>query len=125
MNKKNMNQREVTLDGMMTIGMLENGLKTADFLCCEDIEVETFLGRFKVQAMHNGNMYMQELPKRTRNKPLFRLENSSLTLGHNGIYYFQFRLAEDEIDSLPQLLLREARQMANRVSKNILNDMKA
>ena len=120
-----MNQREVTLDGMMTIGMLKNGLKTADFLCCEEIEVEAFLGRFKVQAMHNGNVYMQELPKRTRNKPLFRLENSSLTLGHNGIYYFQFRLAEDEIDSLPQLLLREARQMANRVSKNILNDMKA
>ena len=125
MNKKNMNQREVTLDGMMTIGMLENGLKTADFQCCEDIEVEAFIGRFKVQAMHSGDVYMQELPKRTRNKPLFRLENSSLTLGHNGYYYFQFRLAESEVESLPQQLMREARQMASRVNKNILNGVKA
>ena len=68
------NQREVTLDGMLTIGKSSNNLYQADFQCCEDVKVESFIGRFKVQGMHNGDVYMEELPKRFRNKPLFRLD---------------------------------------------------
>ena len=66
---------------MMTIGMLENGRKTADFQCCEDIEMETFSGTFKVQGMRDGNVYMTQQPKRVRNKAIFRDDNASLSQG--------------------------------------------
>ena len=59
-------ERQVTLDGMMTIGMLENGRKTADFQCCEDIEMETFSGTFKVQGMRDGNVYLAECVRQVR-----------------------------------------------------------
>ena len=77
-------ERQVTLDGMMTIGMLENGRKTADFQCCEDIEMETFSGTFKVQGMRDGNVYLTECPKRIRNKAIFRDDNASLSQGQTG-----------------------------------------
>jgi hypothetical protein len=75
--KKRISKREVTLDGLMTVSKSENGTRMADFMCCEDVNVEAFIGRFKVQGMCDGNMYMQELPKKQRNKPLFRLDHSS------------------------------------------------
>ena len=124
--KKKTTKRQVTLDGMMTIGMLENSLRTADFECCEDVEVEAFIGRFKVQCMHeqcmhDGNVYLEELPKRQKNSPLFRLEHSSLTLGRDGWFYFGLRLPESELMALPRILRREATQAAERVKKNYLN----
>ena len=73
-------ERQVTLDGMMTFGMLENGLKTADFTCCEDVEMDAFSGTFKVQGMRDGNVYMTQKPKRVRNKAIFRDDNASLSL---------------------------------------------
>ena len=30
-------ERQVMLDGLMTLGLLENGLRIADFQCCEDV----------------------------------------------------------------------------------------
>ena len=119
--KKQVKKRQVTLDGMMTIGMLENSLRTADFECCEDAEVEAFIGRFKVQCMRDGNVYMEELPKRQKNNPLFRLEHSSLTLGRDGWFYFGFRMPESELLTLPKILKREATQAAEKVKKNYLN----
>ena len=119
--KKKTTKRQVTLDGMMTIGMLENSLRPADFECCEDVEVEAFIGRFKVQCMHDGNVYLEELPKRQKNSPLFRLEHSSLTLGRDGWFYFGLRLPESELMALPRILRREATQAAERVKKNYLN----
>ena len=116
------NQREVTLDGMMTIGKSANNLYLADFECCEDVETEAFIGRFKVQGMHNGDMYMQELPKRVKNKPLFRLDNSSFSLGRNGQYYFNFRLAESELRALPELLMKDAREAAAKVIRMFINN---
>ena len=115
------NQKEVTLDGMMTIGKSVNNLRQADFQCCEDVKVESFIGRFKVQGMHNGDVYMQELPKRFRNKPLFRLDNSSLSLGRDGYYYVRFRLPESEVTALPRLLVNEASAIAQWVMKEVLN----
>ena len=53
-------ERQVTLDGLLTIGMLEDGLKTADFMCCEDVEMEAFSGTFKVELKRDGNVYMTE-----------------------------------------------------------------
>ena len=115
------NQREVTLDGMMTIGKYEDGLRKADFECCEDVEVEAFVGRFKVQGMRDGNVYMEELPKRVKNKPLFRLDNSTFTLGSDGMYYYIFRLSESEVKALPELLMKDVREAVAKVIRMILN----
>lgn len=58
------------LDGLLTLGKLENGLRTMDFMCCEDAVMEPFKGSFYVQGMRDGNVYMQEHKKRIRNNAL-------------------------------------------------------
>ena len=110
-------QKQVTLDGLMTIGVMEDGRRRADFQCCEDVEMEQFIGRFKVQAMHDGNIYMEEYAKRIRNHPLFRQDNSSLSLGRNGMYYFVFWLPEGELKELPDKLVRQANEAAAKVCR--------
>ena len=113
-------ERQVTLDGMMTIGMLENGLKTADFQCCEDIEMETFSGTFKVQGMRDGNVYLTECPKRIRNKAIFRDDNASLSQGQDRRWYFYFSLDEDELELLPGKLVRQASAIAQKVIRELI-----
>ena len=54
------------VEGLMTFGMLETGQRTLDFECCEDVETEPFKGDFHVQGMRDGNVYMQQKPKRVR-----------------------------------------------------------
>ena len=108
-------QEQVTMDGLMTVGKLEDGRRRADFQCCEDVELEKFVGRFKVQGMHDGNIYMEEYPKRLRNKPIFRQDNSSLSLGRNGMYYFVFTLPEGLLAELPEKLVRQANEAAAKV----------
>ena len=56
-SRKKINSQE-TLEGMMTFGMSENGLHTADFECCEDAVMEDFTAKCKVQLMRDGNMYI-------------------------------------------------------------------
>ena len=119
---KNTTKRQVTLEGMMTFGMLETGLHTADFMCCEDVEMEAFIAKCKVQGMRDGNIYMTELPKRMRNKPLFRDDNSSLSLGRNGRYYFYFSLDEDRIGELPEQLVRQASAIAQKVIRELVHN---
>ena len=115
-------ENQVMLDGLLTLGLLENGLRTADFACCEDVELDAFSGTFKVQGMRDGNVYMEELPKRIRNrKPLFRQTNSSLSLGRDGYYYVRFRLPENEVTTLPRLLVNEAGAIAQWVLREVLN----
>lgn len=63
-------ERQVSLSGMMTFGMMDDGLHTADFMNCEDAVMEPFKGNFKVQGMRDGNVYMQERRKRIRNNAL-------------------------------------------------------
>ena len=113
-------QRQVTLDGLMTIGMLENGLKTADFMCCEDIEMEAFSGTFKVQGMRDGNVYMTQQPKRIRNKPIFRDDNASLSQGQDKRWYFYFSLDEDQLEQLPEKLVRQASAIAQKVIRELI-----
>ena len=116
---RNSIKRQVTLDGMMTIGMLETGQRTADFECCEDVEMEAFEGNFKVQMMRDGNVYMTELKKRIRNEAIFREDNSSLSLGQNGRYYFYFSLPAELIEELPQELVRQASAIAQKVIREL------
>lgn len=123
MNKKNKKtiEREITLDGMMVFGKLQNGLRTAEFECCDDVEMDPFIGNCKVQMMRDGNVYMTELPRRIRNKPIFREDNSSLSLGQNGRFYFVFSLPEELVDKLPAELVRQASAIAKKVRKTIDN----
>ena len=113
-------KRQITLDGLLTLGMLGTGLRTLDFECCEDVEAEPFKGNFRVQGMRDGNVYMTEQPKRIRNKAIFRDDNASLTKGRDGKYYFCFSLDEDQLEQLPEKLVRQASAIAQKVLKEII-----
>ena len=113
-------ENQVMLDGLLTLGLLENGLHTADFMCCEDVELNAFTGTFKVQGMRDGNVYMTEQPKRVRNKAIFRDDNASLSKGKDGRYYFYFSLDEDRIGELPEQLVRQASAIAQKVLRELI-----
>ena len=116
-NKKN--EKEITLDGLMTIGRVEN-LIHAEFMCCEDVRIDAAVTNCKVQLMRDGNVYVTELPKRIKNKPMFRDDNCSLSLGRDGRYYFVFSLPEQLVDELPKELVRQASAIAQKVMKNLI-----
>ena len=109
-------QEQMTMDGLMSVTKLEDGRRRLDFQCCEDVETEKFNGNFKVQGMHNGNIYMEEHKKRVKGKPMFRQDNSSLSLGKNGLYYFVFTLPKEQLAELPEKLVRQANEAAAKVS---------
>ena len=113
--------KQISLDGLMTIGMLENGLKTADFMCCEDIIMDAFSGTFKVEVKSDGNVYMTEKPKRIRNKSIFRDDNASLSQGQDKRWYFYFSLDEDQLEQLPEKLVRQAKAIAQKVIRELIN----
>ena len=119
-NIKKSFERQVTLDGMMTFGKLETGLRTLDFECCEDAEMEAFEGDFHVHAMRDGNVYITEKKKRVRNRAIFRDDNSSFSLGQDDRYYFYFSLPKELIDELPKELVRQASVIAGKVLREIL-----
>ena len=116
-NKKN--EKEITLDGLMTIGRVEN-MMHAEFMCCEDVRMDAAVTNCKVQLMRDGNVYITELPKRVKNKPMFRDDNCSLSLGRDGRYYFVFSLPEQLVDELPKELVRQASAIAQKVMKNLI-----
>ena len=113
-------ERQVTLDGLMTLGMLENGLHSAGFACCENVEMDAFSGTFKVEGMRDGNVYMTEKPKRIRNKAIFRDDNASLSQGQDKRWYFYFSLDEDQLDQLPEKLVRQASAIAQKVIRELI-----
>ena len=116
------NESEMTLNGMMTFGKCENGLRFADFECCEDVEMEPFVGDCRVQMMRDGNVYITERPKRIRNRALLRDDNSSLSLGQNGRFYFVFSMPAAELDELPAQLVRQASAIAGKFMRLIMED---
>ena len=113
-------ERQVTLDGLMTIGMLENGLRIADFMCCEDVEMEAFSGTFKVEGKRDGNVYMTQKPKRRRNKAIFRDDNASLSKGQDKRWYFFFSLDENQLEQLPEKLVDQASAIAQKVIRELI-----
>ena len=116
-NKKNAIEKTTTLDGMMTFGKLDDGLNALDFSSFEAVELEPFTATCKVQAMRDGNVYITEKPKRVHNKPLFREDNSSLTLGKDGRYYFVFSLPEALLEELPDRLVQQSLAIAQKVQR--------
>lgn len=119
--KSNKTTREIiiSVDGQMTFGQDNEGLKIADFACAENVMLEPFRGRCFVQMMRDGNVYISELPKKKRNKPLFREDNSSLSKGRDGRYYFYFSLDEEQLQQLPVELVRQARAIALKVANEL------
>jgi len=113
-------ERQVMLDGLLTLGLLENGLRIADFQCCEDVLLDAFSGTFKVQVMHDGNIYMQQKPQRVRNKAIFRDDNSSLSQGQDKRWYFYFSLDEDQLELLPEKLVKQAGTIAQKVMRELI-----
>ena len=111
---------QVMVEGMMAFGKLENGQRTLDFECCEDVAAEAFHGDFRVQGMRDGNVYISELPRRHKNKPIFRDDNCSLSYGHNGKFYFVFTMDDDRLGDLPQQLIQQAGNIARKVLKEII-----
>lgn len=112
--------KQVTLDGMITFSQFENGMRAADFHCCEEVTIEPFCAHCKVQAMRDGNVYISQLPARKRNRPLFREDNCSLSLGHDGRYHFTFNLPAEHVGLLPQELVRQASVIARKVMMDII-----
>lgn len=110
----------ITLEGLMTFGQLDNGLHTADFTCCADVEMEPYVAQCKVQTMRDGNVYVTEQRKRVRNRPLFRDDNCSLSLGRDGRYYFVFSLPEQLVTELPELLVQQASAIAQKVHEQLI-----
>ena len=108
------------VDGLMTFGATDNGLHILDFMCTECVEMEPFLANCKVQGMRDGNVYITERPKKKHNTPLFREDNSSLTLGRDGKYYFCFILPEELVKQLPDRLVHQALAIAQKVDHTIL-----
>jgi hypothetical protein len=113
-------EKQVMLEGLLTLGMLENGLRSADFMCSEDVELDAFSGTFKVQAMRDGNVYMTEMPKRVRNKAIFRDDNASLSQGQDKRWYFYFSLDENQLEQLPEKLVHQASAIAQKVLKHLI-----
>ncbi len=117
---KNKLKKSVTLDGLMTLGQLDDGRHTADFACCEDVELEQVKGTFSVQIQRDGNVYMTEEKKRIRNTPLFREDNSSFSHGRNKRYYYVFSMEDDRIEDLAEELVRQANVIAQKISRELL-----
>ena len=81
--------------------------------------MEAFLGKCKVQILRDGHIIIHELPKRDKNKAIFRDDNSSFTLGRDGKYYFVFTMPEQLVNEIPYQLQRQAAVIAGKV-KNVL-----
>ena len=94
-NKKDNTEIINTVNGTMTFCENDNRQKLLDFMCTEYVELEPFIADCKVQGMRDGNVYITEKPKRIHNKPLFREDNSTLTLGRDGKFYFVFTMEEE------------------------------
>ena len=120
MVKKNKIKKSVMLDGLMTLGQLEDGRHTADFACCEDVELEQVVGTFRMQIQRDGNAYMTENKKRIKNTPIFREDNSSFSHGRDKRYYFVFSMADDHIDEVAEELVRQANVIAQKVEMELL-----
>ena len=116
-NKKNNIERTETLNGMMTFGTNNDNQHILDFVSTSYAEVEPFIADCKVQAMRDGNVYITERPRRMRNSPLFRENNSSLTLGRDGRYYFVFTLPKERVRELPDRLVHQSLAIAQKVTK--------
>lgn len=120
-NNQQTDLKPVEVVGMMTFGQDREGLHFMEFESVEHVELEKHSGKYKVDVMRYGNVSLVEIPKRVRNRPIFRDDNSALSLGKDDRYYFYFSLPKDMIDELPSKLVSQASAIANKVIRELLN----
>ena len=127
MSKKTKQQNALrsntTLDGQMTFAKDDNGLNLMDFASTEQVRMEAFTATCKVQVMRDGFVYITEKKRRKRNKPIFREDHSSLSLGYDGKYYFYFAMSAEQAGLLPDQLVTEALAIAQKMANALLNAM--
>ena len=109
--------KNVDYEAIVSLEELKNGLRLADIVSCDDVEVDNFNGKCKVQILRDGHIIIHELPKRHRNKPIFRDDNSSFTLGRDGRYYFMFTMPEQLVNEIPYQLKRQAAAIAGKIEE--------
>ena len=109
--------KDVNYEALVNLGELKDGLRIANIVSCEDVEVEGFIGRCKVQLLRDGHIQIVQLPKRLRNKPIFRDDNCTFTLGKDGRYYFVFTMPEQLIYEIPGQLRRQAGAIAEKIEE--------
>lgn len=88
--------KQRSVNGFVTYSEYNNGLLRAVFEC-------------KVHITRDGNIYMQSVHKRVKNKPQMRQKHSSPSLGKDKRYYFVFSLFAEGLHLLRGLLIKEAR----------------
>lgn len=108
---------------MMTFGIVDKNLHTADFFSTEYVEVEPWTALCRVQRMRDGNLYATEVPKRVRNKPIYREDNATFSQGQDKRWYFCFSLDEEELYRLPEELVRQARAIAEKVMNGLVEEV--
>ena len=109
--------KDVNYEALVNLGELKDGLRIANIVSCEDVEVEGFIGRCKVQLLRDGYIEIVQLAKRHRNKPIFRDDNCTFTLGKDGRYYFVFTMPEQLIYEIPGQLRRQAGAIAVKIEE--------
>ena len=109
--------KNVDYEAVVSLEELKNGLRLADIVSCDDVYVEAFLGKCKVQILRDGHIIIHELPKRVKNKAIFRDDNSSFTLGRDGKYYFVFTMPEQLVYEIPHQLKRQAAAIAEKIEE--------
>ena len=109
--------KNVDYEAIVSLEELKNGLRLADIVSCDDVYVEAFLGKCKVQILRDGHIIIHELPKRVKNKAIFRDDNSSFTLGRDGKYYFVFTMPEQLVYEIPYQLKRQAVAIAEKIEE--------
>ena len=116
--------KDVNYEALVNLGELKDGLRIANIVSCEDVEVEGFIGRCKVQLLRDGHIEIVQLPKRHRNKPIFRDDNCTFTLGKDGRYYFVFTMPEQLVYEIPHQLKRQAAAIAEKVNNALITKNK-
>ena len=91
---------QVTLEGMMTFSQSETGLRTLDFMCCEDAQAVPFVGCFKVQGMRDGNVYMTEKKRPVRNNALLIRKAAHGRLSGTRDHAFQLTLKVFAVEAI-------------------------
>ena len=104
---------------MMTFGVINDNQHILDFVSTEYVEMDPFTADCKVQAMRDGNVYITQKPRYKRNTPLFREDNSTLTLGRDRKYCFVFLLPEELEAELPDRLVHQALAIAQKMERLI------
>ena len=118
-----MNKNPLMLGGVMTYVFDDKGRETADFQNCDPgVLVKPFVGQCKVQRVRDGNLYVTRLPKRIRNKPMFRQDHSSVSRSRNRKYYFVMIMDEADVQEMPDTLVSEAREAAEKLRTYLSKD---